>query len=265
MKHNPTKLVLLISIFILGMCQFPLAARNGKAEADNSKKADRTAIRALGYSFANEDHQWPDGNLPTSNLRPVGATSVSSASVSPGITVGYTWYDYQQNCSMGRMIETGPHSGGAGKAVVHFSWMFLPDSAFVSRSYAYSAYLTEDHSLLSPVILHDPEKQYSGYVNVDATSDGRAVIGGHCDLLTGAQHYLPQLHFDGGPGYATFPNYVRVPDSIAAWGQVDRIIVAQVYAAVWHRHGIAHNRTQQRLSGIPDILPSGRIRRLPRR
>jgi hypothetical protein len=99
--------------------------------------------------------------------------------------------------------------------------MYLPGAELVSRSYAYSAYLTQDHSLISPVFLHDPEKQYSGYVNVDVTSDNRAVIGGHCDLLTGAQHYMGQFHYDGGPGYATFPNYIRIPDSLGAYDQLN--------------------------------------------
>ncbi|UCG63179.1 MAG: hypothetical protein JSV52_07835 [Candidatus Zixiibacteriota bacterium] len=221
MKRISSKLFLLTAISLVLTCMLSQAAvvktdKKGTVPG----KATRQVQRALGYSFPDESHGWPDGKTVPHGMLPTGTMTTAGSGPSPGVIVGYTWYDYQHSCSMGRMVETGPHSGETGKAVVHFGWMYLPDSFFVSRSYAYSAYHTKDHSLLSPVILHDPEKQYSGYVNIDATSDNRAVIGGHCDLLTGATHYMPQMHFDGGPAYALFPNYVRVPDSLAAYEQL---------------------------------------------
>ena len=91
-------------------------------------------------------------------------------------------------------------------------FMYLPEPVFKSRSYAYSAYNSMDASLVGPLVLHDPDKQYSGYVNIDVTPDNRAIVGGHCDELTGAQHYMAQMqitagrftrHFPTTPGFRT--------------------------------------------------------------
>ncbi|UCD62720.1 MAG: hypothetical protein JSW34_08105 [Candidatus Zixiibacteriota bacterium] len=120
---------------------------------------------------------------------------------------------------MGRMVEIGPHSGGTGPSIVHFGWMRLPDSVMVGRSYAYNAYITATHSFVGETILHDPDRQYSGYVNVDVTPDNRALVGGHCDLMTGPQNYQTHIHFDECQGCADFANYTRVPDSLASYDQ----------------------------------------------
>ncbi|UCD64413.1 MAG: hypothetical protein JSW34_02980 [Candidatus Zixiibacteriota bacterium] len=180
--------------------------------------AKMAVAKTLGYSFAPEDHTWPSGDKA---LRlPLGVNSYTSASESPGVEFGATYYDYQHNNSMGRMIGIGPHSGVTGPAIVHFSWMYLPDSVFESRSYAYNAYISSTHSFVGPTILHDPDHQYSGYVNIDVTSDNRAVIGGHCDLMTGPQHYMGHFHFDECQGCADFANYYRIPDSLGAYDQL---------------------------------------------
>ncbi|UCG63178.1 MAG: hypothetical protein JSV52_07830 [Candidatus Zixiibacteriota bacterium] len=221
MKHVLSKLILLTITLTFATFMVSQAAvkKDGDKGQHRVNKASMTVTKANGYAKLDESHRWPDGPEPIGPKLPVGMVTAAGGAASPGVIVGYTFYDYQHNGSMGRMIDVGPHSGNTGDPVVHFSWMYLPDSAYRSRTYAYAAYRAEDHSLLSPVLLHDPEQQYSGYVNIDVTADNRAVVGGHCDLLTGSQHYMAQMHFDGGPAYATFPNYVRVPDSLGAYDQ----------------------------------------------
>ncbi len=220
MKQVWSKLILLTITLTFATCLLSQAAvKKDDAGQRRVNKAAMTITKADGYAKLDESHSWPEGPVPTPARLPIGMATASGGGVSPGVVVGYTYYDYQQNGSMGRMIDVGPHSGNIGDPVVHFSWMYLPEPMFRSRTYAYSAYRAEDHSLLSPVLLHDPEHQYSGYVNIDVTPDNRAVVGGHCDLLSGSQHYMAQMHFDGGPAYATFPNYVRVPDSLGAYEQ----------------------------------------------
>ncbi|UCD64411.1 MAG: hypothetical protein JSW34_02970, partial [Candidatus Zixiibacteriota bacterium] len=151
---------------------------------------------------------------------PLGTVSYTSSTESPGVPVGGTWYDYQQSCSMGRMIGIGPHSGETGPSTVHFGWTRLPDSVFVARSFAYNAYISATHSFVGETILHDPDMVYSGFVQVDVTPDNRALLGGNCDLLKGpTQGYQTQIHFDDCSACADFTYYTRVPDSVAGYHQ----------------------------------------------
>ena len=213
MTHRSIFSILLAAILILS-CTTAFSADQKAEKSRIVSKAARAAKGALMYSFAPEDHSWPSGNQTV--REPLGVTSFSSAGISPGVDVGGTYYTYQHNGSMGRMIGIGPYDGYPGEGVVHFSWMYLPEPIFESRSYAYSSYTSKNHTVLDPVILHDPSHQYSGYVNIEVTKDNRAIVGGHCDLMLGAQHYMGQFHFDACSNCADFTAFSRIPDSLAA-------------------------------------------------
>ncbi len=219
-----TLLVSLLVVSFLAMSAF--AAAKVDREKHHAYLGGQQADRALAYSFADERVSNQRGQFDLSQAAPgkfpVGTIVSAGGPLSPGVVIGNTWYDYQHNCSMGRMIECGPHSGEEGYTVVHMGWMYLPDKASmgVYRSYAYAAYRSEDHSLLAPVYLAEMGEDYMGYVNVDVTPDNRAIVGGHNNPVSLAEGYSPEFHYDGGPAYATFPNVERVPFDVKTYDQL---------------------------------------------
>lgn len=209
--------VLLAATLIISSTAAFAAGPNDRHSIHTEDAAKRIYDQALGYSFPSERYRKPDGSQV--NRIPLGTASYSSSGESPGVEVGATWYEYQTNGSMGRMIGVGPHSGVTGRdAIVHFGWMYLPDSAFESRSYAYNAYDSDIPEFTGVYLLHDPDKQYAGYVNLDVTPDARAVVGGHTDLMLGAPYYASHIYFDLCPACRDFYASARVPDSLAAYG-----------------------------------------------
>lgn len=219
MKHFVSRVISSTAILLL-VLSMPLQAANrvdGKGRDDI--RATRATRDVLAYSFAEERPTWGASTAAKAGHIPVGAMTTTASSPSPGQTVGWTWYDYQQNCGMGRMIETGPHSGHTGPTTVHFGWMHLPDSVYDGRTYMYNAYKSGTGTYAGAYRLHDYDK-YSGYVNVDVTPDNRALVGGHCDVK-GAIRYQAHIHFDACSACEMFAAYVRVPDSLAAYDQLN--------------------------------------------
>ncbi len=210
--------VLIVSLLVVGISGAGASAAKNKGKG--TLASSKVAGRALAYSMVDEvpNHGKVDFDFRTSSGKiPVGTMTAVGTGVSPGVVVGNTWYDYQTNGSIGRMVECGPHTGEEGFTVVHIGWMYLPDRGSLNRyrSYAYAAYRSEDHSQLSAVYLMTEGVDYGGYVNLDVTPDNRAIVGGHNNPGT---TYSPEFHYDGGPAYATFPNVDRIPDSTKLWG-----------------------------------------------
>ncbi|MEW6411121.1 MAG: dockerin type I domain-containing protein [Candidatus Zixiibacteriota bacterium] len=202
-----TSTILVVSLLLVAFLAMTAFAAHTMGKGDVPKK---TRMNAQAYSFADETGRFGTGSAGQVTL---GTVAYSAASASPGKQVGATYYDYQHNCSMGRMIETGPHSGITGPATVHFGWMYLPDAVLASRSYAYNAYISSSHSYAGVAILHDPDDEYSGYVNVDVTPDNRGIVGGHCDQK-GPIPYQPQFHFDACSACEDFAAFLRLPDDV---------------------------------------------------
>lgn len=223
-----TSTILLVSLLLvafLAMTAFAAKVnQNQKSKYGRALLGKQNAKNILAYSFADESTR-PNG---TKARLPLGTVATTSQ-ISPGVTFGTSWYDQQHNGSMGRMIETGPHSGETGSdAIVHMGWMYLEsDDLGGPRGYAYSCYNSDGGTLLPPVVLLGAGGR-GGYVNVDVTADNRAIVGGHYyDSTTCSPdysdfaRYSSHMFFDGGPGYATFPNYTRVPDSLQEWGTIN--------------------------------------------
>ncbi len=209
--------ILVVSVLLVAFLAVTAFTAQTKNSGIKLSRQNKAAYKALGYSFAEEKR---DG-LPATGKKghiTLGEVSYSTSSASPGQTVGATYYDYQHNCSMGRMIETGPHSGQTGATTVHFSWMHMadPDDMGQARSYAYNAYNSSTHQYAGAYILHDEE--YSGYVNLDVTPDNRGIVGGHTDVH-GPVKYQGQFHFDACSGCEDFSAFSRIPDSLAAYDQ----------------------------------------------
>jgi len=219
MKHFVSRFLCLTAILLLMMSLSLQAANLSGGERNGNIRPVKASRDILAYSFAEEQAAWGSRQSTQTGQFPLGNLTVSSASTSPGQTVGWTWYDYQQNCGMGRMVETGPHSGQTGPTTVHFGWMHLPDSVYDGRTYMYNAYISGDGSYAGAFRLHDYTK-YSGYVNIDVTPDNRAAVGGHCDEK-GPIPYQAHIHFDACSACKLFDAYVRVPDSLAGYDQLN--------------------------------------------
>ncbi|MEW6412750.1 MAG: dockerin type I domain-containing protein [Candidatus Zixiibacteriota bacterium] len=211
-----TSTILIVSLLMFVLLATSAFAAQSKSKGTLSPSARiKASANALAYSFTDERPAGATGALQQGRI-PIGAVAYSSAAISPGRTVGDTWYDQQHNGSMGRMIETGPHSGQTGATTVHFSWMYSPDATIEERSYAYNAYISGTHQYAGAYVLHSWE--YSGYVNIDVTPDNRGIVGGHTDVH-GLVKYQPQMHFDDCSTCEDFAAFTRLPDSLAVYGQ----------------------------------------------
>jgi hypothetical protein len=102
----------------------------------------------------------------------------SSASLSPGYTVGTTTYDYQTNGSVLRRVEWR----GTDK-LVKFAWMKKEDfgEPYFERRTTYQAYNPNTGSFTQTSGGSDIHSltQVSGYVTLDVQPTGHAVIGNH--------------------------------------------------------------------------------------
>jgi len=134
---------------------------------------------------------------------------------SPGTVIGATWYDCQHLGSMGRMIDWSRH-GSPDTMIVHFSWMSMPGPVFFGRQYRYDSWNAVTGSFGVDTFLQSAD-DYAGFVGVDATKDGRAVVGGHnregSDGFTDCHFY-----WDSGPGLSDFSTQAQVPREVAEYG-----------------------------------------------
>jgi len=181
------------------------------------------------YSFPDEhDFSVSTGSIvPT---QPLGGTD--RLAVSPGVKVGETWYDYQRNGSMRRMINWGwgPDLGdgevyGLG---IHFSYMMLPTSLLEDRHIYYNCYMGQTGTQLQPGLGQSvqPGGDYAGYCGIDVTqvqrTEGETILQAAnqgviiCHNNPGAG-YASQAYYDGGPMWNYWAPTSRVPDSVQTY------------------------------------------------
>ena len=131
---------------------------------------------------------------------------------SPGTVIGATWYDCQHLGSMGRMIGWSRH-GSPDTMIVHFSWMSMSGPVFFARQFRYDSWNAVTGSFGVETGLQSVD-DFAGFVGLDVTEDGRAVIGGHnrewSDGLTDCHFY-----WDSGPGLSEFSAQAQVPGALA--------------------------------------------------
>jgi len=202
------------SLFIVGLSLLVIAALTMTAFAAKSPVTEKRVLdpkidRSVAYSFPDE-HDFSFGHAQ----KVLGNSSFDNAKdpghPSPGVKVGDTWYDYQHNGRMPRMIGWGPHTGRlpSGTAYIHFAWMGLPGPALVSRKYYYNYYNagTGGFGTASGIQQDD---EYAGYVVLDVTEDNRAMVGGHNNDGSG---YASQPYWDFSPGLGFFNSFSRAPN-----------------------------------------------------
>ncbi len=132
-----------------------------------------------------------------------------------GINLGNTWYDYQRNGSMRRMIAS-QYDGSDFR--IHFIWMRLAQASFTARHYYYKTYSTTSGAFDCEKSIQ-PSDQYAGYTVVEATGDNRGIAGGHNNTAPGTGVYQSHFYFDFGPGSCNFLANCRVPDALSQTGQ----------------------------------------------
>lgn len=216
------------TIFILSLLLLAFGAMTAfAANAPVQKKVvDLKVDKSVYYSFPDEY----DFQFGTSSDRPLRSSTYgnSASAASPGVSVGDTWYDYQHNGTIGRMVTWGPYTidgsgvvihdaGSAADPGVHFSWMGLPGPVMQSRAYYYN-YYNAATGLFSPTgpIPVQPTDEYAGYVGVDVTpSDNKAVMIGHNNQGSG---YQTHIYWDFDAMFGFFSANNRVEDTVAAYG-----------------------------------------------
>jgi len=197
--------------------------------------------RIISPSVAHSIHYAiPDENNFIISDKPINTKSLgtsSSRGVGPGTIIGTTWYDYQHNGSMGRMVDwTYDITSGLD---IHFSWMYLPAPVFANRQMGYNSYLSSVGSLLGTILLGD----FAGYVNIGTTNDGRAIVGGHNN---DGIDYVSKFFFQNSPGSSIIDTSIAVPAALPNYQQ-----------AIWPKFRYIEGPTDTVLHVITKIPEAG--------
>ncbi|MEW5994777.1 MAG: hypothetical protein AB1744_10320, partial [Candidatus Zixiibacteriota bacterium] len=202
-------LLMLLSVALVAFMAMSAFA----AKSPTEKKLSPAAYeQSLIYSFP--DAQTRYLTRPDKDVQDQAALGAFSPAAFPGRKIGDTWYDYQRNGSMRRMITWGTH-GAPDTLLVHFSWMRLPTSDIaLAREYRYDVYNAAEGIFGTETGLQNDD-EYAGYCGITATNDNRAVVGGHNNPGTGV--YQTQIYWDFGQGTSFFNTSARVPDATAEY------------------------------------------------
>ncbi|MDH4158046.1 MAG: glycoside hydrolase, partial [candidate division Zixibacteria bacterium] len=200
-------------LFILSLTLVALMAMTAfAAKAPVSKRV----INPRVYNVMDYVLPYPDENAITPSGLDVSKGSLGRASMadpsatpSPGVVIGNTWYDYQRNGSMRRMIDIGEDDDVG----VHMSWMRLPENNAGTRVMQYNFYNATAGVLGSSVPVN---LTWAGYGGVLATGDNRAMVGSHERPVA---TFAAQFYWDTDE-FAQFFGFflTRVPDSVMSWG-----------------------------------------------
>ena len=183
--------LILLSLLVAAFVAMSASAANKHVDR---RVIDPSINKSLYYSFPNEHHRPTNFNSGES-AAPLGGYKSSSYTDSPGLLLGHTWYDYQRNGSMRRMVGWGQHRDedpvlGSPDSVdvfaVHFNWMRLMPPLAADRAYAYQAWVDTVSAGSSLRFAGDGSPvqstgDWAGYVVLDVDNSNRAVLGGHYD------------------------------------------------------------------------------------
>ncbi len=223
------KLLMLTLIFIALVALLGTTALAAKAPAVKQGTDSRVAkVGQYSFADAHNDYLTQSSKAVGSQGQALGAFRPTQ---SPGVDIGDSWYEYQRNGSMRRMITTGIHTvGKADTFLVHFSWMYLPSRDISqAREYRYDVFNATSGIFGTETGLQ-PDDNYAGYCGVSRTLSNRAVVGGHNNLTPPAGPYQVQIYWDFGPGNSFFNTNSRVPDSTGEYCDTDP---ASVNGGIW--------------------------------
>ncbi len=207
--------VILSSLMGVLICSSALATNAPKTHRSTDPGVDRV----VHYSFpdAHYDHLMHLNRGPVPAGRALGAFVPTQ---SPGYDIGVTWYEYQRNGSMRRMIVAGTHPGDVDTFLVQFSWMHLPsENIDLAREYRYNSWnATLGQISVTGGVGLQADDDRGGYCGISLTGGNKAVVGGHVSLAAGgagsaAGVNMTHIYFDFGPGTGFFNTSSRIPDS----------------------------------------------------
>lgn len=140
--------------------------------------------------------------------------SLSAASLSPGVVIGHTWYDHQQNYRMGRMIDYNENI-----PFLFFGWTYMPDAppnefVMFGRKYAYNTYSIESGIVATPKY-SQTDDYFAGYVNIDVELQ-HPYITGHQRSAAGQDEPNRIYTYEMSLGIDWIPPFT-IPDSIATY------------------------------------------------
>ena len=222
----------ILILSLLAVAFVAMSAHAVKSPDESPRVINPLLNKSLQYAF-------PDATNPgilNANAAPESdGVALGHASDSrgewPGVKIGDTWYDYQHNGRMTRMVDWGNDVAGGEGFMVHFQWMRLASEVEENRHYAYNCYYAEgagSGTFFGQTVVQ-PTGEYAGYVSLDVTADGRAVLSGHNNQGGGHQVHT---YWDFGPGFGFFGMNRRVPDSTLAAG-VEQNVNDSLKSAIW--------------------------------
>ena len=226
------------------------------APVDEGSSSTKFKSRTYGYP---DESNLSLGSVATE--RPSEGVSLGSPTLtSPfvGVKIGDTYYDYQHNGRMARMVDWGNDIDDGQGLLIHFEWMRLATEVQENRHYAYNVYYTggPDAGTMLGQTKIQPDGEYAGYVSLDVTNDSRAVLGGHNNQGSG---YQPHTYWDFGPIFAFFGGNSRVPDSVIAAGtgqNVNDSLKSAMWPSIRYQEGptdtVLHVFTQVKEAGAGD-------------
>jgi len=174
--------------------------------------------KAAQFSFPDEHKHQAAPATSDASLFDANNPSPTDAKTTPGEQIGTTWYEYQHNTRVPRMIGTGKDGSNFR---VHFSWMDLPTVVLTGRGYAYNMYNATTGLYLTGGFQHIGESDdYAGYVCMDVQPSNAATVWGH--YAPAGNINAAQGFYDFSPGLGFFSSKVaRVPDSTQRYAPRD--------------------------------------------
>jgi hypothetical protein len=223
------KLTATCLIPVLGFLPGGITAGELDEKAVSADAADLRAVdRLIEYPLPYPDESFqgiPPAGTRQEPPQKLGNTNPPS-SLSPGVVVGHTFYDYQHNGRMPRMVDWG-YDATNGLSI-HFLWMWLETETLENRKYAYNAWKDAAMDLLTPNDnVHEIQGDggMAGYVALDVTDhdygDGTnvpniAVASGHEHGGDGV--YRSKTYWDFSPLFLFFNTSSAVTDSVWEYG-----------------------------------------------
>ncbi|MCP4570313.1 MAG: hypothetical protein GY841_22255, partial [FCB group bacterium] len=165
--------------------------------------------RAPHYAFPKPSASVADSG-PVTPLPSLGRTPTQS----PGYQVGTTTFDHQHIGSMGRQIGFNPVND-----IVHMVWSGQTTSILPGDLTIY--YQAFEAGGYPPTYLMDPSgliavEDYSGYVSLDASDDGKAVFS--CNVDKSGSYLESCVYSDFLPAFGIFTEDICLtPDGTAPW------------------------------------------------
>ena len=265
-------LFLVLSLVMVGLLAVTATAKNRVAD----ERLERLEHYKFLYKPAKADFR--DVATPGSRVSSPAGLDVNLGS-SPGIQLGFSYYDAQQNSSLGRLTDW------RATPQIHFGWMFGPTTDVGgSRTVAYNVYdgVNGNFPLGAGVgcAIADPGTQRAGFINLDVrppdpgTPDEQAsaVYGAHVSLTAVAPNFNTQVYWDQATssfGFCDWSQSLRVPDAMddtltvesgadVIWPKLEYQILGTDTVTYACSYGSADNAASRQYRRLPHDRPPRR-------